>query len=81
MRMAGASMASAPSSVSRAARPLDCACARVTTTDLPSSGRRSTQANPSRSRATGPTTVIAGGSRPASATRAAMSVSVPVTVR
>ena len=64
-----------------AARPLAWARARVTATTSPWSGRRSSHAIVSRSSATGPMSVIAGGRTSSSATRAAMSRSGPVTTR
>jgi hypothetical protein len=81
MRIAGVSTTAAPRSVRRAARPLACARARVTTTLRPNSGRRSSHSSSSRSRATEPTSVIAGGPMPACTTRSAMSASVPLTAR
>ena len=77
----GVSTTSAPSSRSRAARPLACARARVTATTSPCSGRRSSHAIVSRSPATRPTRVIAGGRMPSASTRAAMPASVSTTVR
>ncbi len=82
MRIAGASTTVAPSPRSVAAIPLACARARVTATRLPPSGRASaSQPSSSCSAATPPTTVIAGALIPASATRDAMSLSVPRTER
>ena len=79
--MAGACVTIAPRSVSVAASPLACGRARVTTMRRPASGRRSRHASSSRRPATGPTIVTAGAPTPASATRSAMSASVPVTTR
>ena len=81
MRIAGASTTRAPSLRSRPASALACARARVTTTLRPASGPAVNHASSSCSAATAPTTVIAGARRPASRTTAAMSDSVPLTVR
>ena len=81
MRIAGASTTSAPSSASRVARPLACARARVITTLRPKSWARSNQASRSRSAATGPTTVSAGGRMPSASARSAISSSVALTTR
>ena len=70
MRIAGASITSAPRPASRAARPLAWARARVTATTSPCSGRRSSQASVSRRPATGPISVIEGGRIPSASTRA-----------
>ena len=78
MLIAGASMTAAPSSSSRARRPLAWERARVTTTRHPCSGRRSNQARCSRMRATSPTTVIAGAGRPAAASAIAARGAVTV---
>ena len=79
--IAGVSTTSAPSSRSRAARPLACARARVTATTSPWSGRRSSHAIVSRNPATGPMSVIAGGRTPSASTRAPMPASVSTSVR
>ena len=81
MRIAGASTTWAPSAMSRAASALACARARVTATLSPRSGPAANHASSSCRAATGPTTVIAGARTPACKARAAMSASVPVTVR
>ena len=60
IRIAGSSTTSAPSARRVAASPLAWARARVTTTRLPCSGRRSSQAIASRRAATGPKSRIAG---------------------
>jgi hypothetical protein len=78
--MVGASTGSAPSARSRSESSPAWWRVRGTSTDTPCSGRRSNQAIWSRSATTSPTTITAGFSRPAAATRAAMSASVPVTV-
>ena len=65
--MAGSSTGIAPSSASSRARALACRRVRVMSTRLPNSGRSSNQRSVSRRRTTSPTTVIAGGSSPASA--------------
>ena len=81
MRIAGASITSAPSSRSRAASGLACARARVTAIVRPCSGRRSSQARSSRSAATGPTSVTAGARMLSACARSATVASVASTVR
>ena len=81
IRIAGASMTSAPSARSRAARALDWARARVTAIVAPCSGRASSHARLRRSPATGPSRAIAGARIASAAAADAIVSSVALTTR